>query len=93
MCDPVDEFGQILELADCADAADSKAPRGSRSISPDMAPAWNFSSNDDLGLADNEELKIAYLEHIGRYGGGSGASHWSAERWLPTRISSNVSRN
>jgi 8-amino-7-oxononanoate synthase len=34
----------------------------------------NFSSNDYLGLADDEELKSLYQSHIGRLGAGSGAS-------------------
>ncbi len=34
----------------------------------------NFSSNDYLGLADDAELKAIYLDHIGRFGAGSGAS-------------------
>jgi 8-amino-7-oxononanoate synthase len=34
----------------------------------------NFSSNDYLGLAEDDELKATYQKHIGRYGGGSGAS-------------------
>jgi 8-amino-7-oxononanoate synthase len=34
----------------------------------------NFSSNDYLGLADDEALKSLYQTHIGRLGAGSGAS-------------------
>jgi 8-amino-7-oxononanoate synthase len=34
----------------------------------------NFSSNDDLGLANDERLKTAAIEAINRYGVGSGAS-------------------
>jgi len=34
----------------------------------------NFSSNDYLGLAGSAELKAAFVEGIGRYGAGSGAS-------------------
>jgi 8-amino-7-oxononanoate synthase len=34
----------------------------------------NFSSNDYLGLANDDELKALYQGHIGRLGAGSGAS-------------------
>lgn len=34
----------------------------------------NFSSNDYLGLANDDELKTLYQTHIGRLGAGSGAS-------------------
>ena len=35
----------------------------------------NFSSNDYLGLANNEELKAAQKKAIDKYGVGAGASH------------------
>lgn len=34
----------------------------------------NFSSNDYLGLAASEELKEAFIEGVGRFGAGAGAS-------------------
>ena len=36
----------------------------------------NFSSNDYLGWANDEQTKQALLEGAQRYGVGSGASHW-----------------
>ncbi|HQZ28162.1 MAG: 8-amino-7-oxononanoate synthase [Verrucomicrobiales bacterium] len=74
MRDPVDEL-QILESAGLRRRLRRlESPQGITINLAGHGTCLNFSSNDYLGLADNEELKIAYLEHIGRYGGGSGAS-------------------
>jgi 8-amino-7-oxononanoate synthase len=41
----------------------------------DNAPLLNFSSNDYLGLANNESIKIAASDAVSEWGIGSGASH------------------
>ena len=70
MRDPVDEL-QILESAGLRRRLRRlESPQGITINLARHGTCLNFSSNDYLGLADNEELKIAYLEHIGRYGGG-----------------------
>jgi 8-amino-7-oxononanoate synthase len=51
-----------------------ESPQGTRVTLADEHSCLNFSSNDYLGLATNEGLKAAYQSHIGRLGGGSGAS-------------------
>jgi len=51
-----------------------ESPQGTRVDLTDHDSCLNFSSNDYLGLATNEGLKAAYQSHIGRLGGGSGAS-------------------
>lgn len=62
--------------------ADAGLLRSLRTVASDRAPSIrlgghevvNFSSNDYLGLAANDELKAAMIDAVGRYGVGSGAS-------------------
>lgn len=62
--------------------ADAGLLRSLRTLESGQAPVIsmkgrsivNFSSNDYLGLASNEELKAAMIEGVSRFGVGSGAS-------------------
>ncbi|MEC5125838.1 8-amino-7-oxononanoate synthase [Verrucomicrobiales bacterium BCK34] len=50
------------------------SPQGRSVVLHGGAPLLNFSSNDYLGLANDEELKASYAANIQRHGVGSGAS-------------------
>lgn len=50
------------------------SPQGVRPHLPDHIGCLNFSSNDYLGLANDETLKSIYQEHINIHGVGSGSS-------------------
>lgn len=74
MRDPAEELRELEDAGLRRTLRRLDSPQG-RSVSLARAgTCLNFSSNDYLGLADDEELKSHYQSHIGRLGAGSGAS-------------------
>ena len=51
-----------------------ESPQGVRVRLAGNGECLNFSSNDYLGLANDETLKAIYQSHIGTFGAGSGSS-------------------
>jgi 8-amino-7-oxononanoate synthase len=74
MRDPEAELRTLEGDGLCRRLRRIKSPQGTRVDLADHDGCLNFSSNDYLGLATDEGLKEAYQGHIGRLGGGSGAS-------------------
>lgn len=67
------EIGNVLESA-----------QGVR-VEIDGRAMVNFSSNDYLGLADSDRLKNAFVEAVGKFGVGSGASRLVCGTQVPHR--------
>lgn len=74
MRDPAEELRELEDAGLRRTLRRLDSPQG-RSVSlAGTGACLNFSSNDYLGLAADEELKSLYQSHIGRLGAGSGAS-------------------
>ena len=74
MRDPADELHELGQAGLRRRLREIDSPQGTSIRFPEGKKALNFSSNDYLGLANDEELKSAFQENIARYGNGSGAS-------------------
>lgn len=74
MRDPEEELRELADAGLRRTLRRLDSPQG-RSVSlVGSGSCLNFSSNDYLGFADDDELKSLYQTHIGRLGAGSGAS-------------------
>jgi len=74
MRDPAAELGELDEQGLRRRLRRLETPQGVRVQLDDGKTYHNFSSNDYLGLADNEELKESYCRNVRLHGVGSGAS-------------------
>lgn len=74
MRDPGEELSQLEAKGLRRQLRRIESPQGVNIHLGGHGECHNFSSNDYLGLANDETLKAHYQDNIGRYGVGSGAS-------------------
>ncbi len=74
MRDPKDELSELESLGLRRNLRKLDSPQGRLVRLADGKECFNFSSNDYLGLANDDRLIAAFQENLARYGVGSGAS-------------------